>query len=381
MVCRWCALRLCNGNVHGTHYTHTRTPAFVASLRWCVLTTHVAAAAAAAASPRSLFAPSSNTATQQPYGVDTPGPDITDAQVMASNYYQKNGTGAWSEHGDNLGLGEMHAEYAWLTFTRFILGVGVGGVYPLAATVAAESSTDNKNRGRQVSMVFSTQGIGFLLCPIVIMILTALNPSSSIQIPTGNLTGTTASPNGCLKYYTIKNTSAVEYGPAGEVYYEEDKVTGKGFCSDGANDMNWRFALALGALPGLLLLPYKVAETSNVVKDPTRKSTFWSDLGRREYVCSLYIYIILLYYIAAVQFMLVFDIFVLTFWCLHYNYKVLTSSQKWAAFLRKISTFLITDTSLCPSYDSMPATCHLAPLSLGEKRPAVYTENSDLDLI
>ena len=45
----------------------------------------------------------------------------------------------------------------YVQICRFILGIGVGGVYPLAATVAAESSGKN-NRGKQVSFVFSMQG-------------------------------------------------------------------------------------------------------------------------------------------------------------------------------------------------------------------------------
>lgn len=57
------------------------------------------------------------------------------------------------------GASTIHHQFVWLSLTRFILGVGVGGVYPLAATVAAESSKNNKERGKQVSLVFSTQGI------------------------------------------------------------------------------------------------------------------------------------------------------------------------------------------------------------------------------
>jgi len=131
-------------------------------------------------------------------------------------------------------------------------------------------------------MVFSTQGIGFLLCPIVVMILAAINPSTDVKLGTEDGNVTTA-PNGCLKYYTVehKHNTSDGFGPAG--FDDANAGYSQGYCSDGANDMNWRFALALGALPGLLLLPYKVAETSNVVRDPTRKSTFWSDLGRREY--------------------------------------------------------------------------------------------------
>jgi MFS family permease len=77
------------------------------------------------------------------------------------------------------------------------------------------------------------------------------------------------------------------FGPEDEntasQYYEHEGITYTGKCSPGANDLNWRLALLIGAIPGILLLPFKVSETSNVVKDPTRKSTFWADLGRREY--------------------------------------------------------------------------------------------------
>jgi len=56
-----------------------------------------------------------------------------------------------------------------ISITRLIMGVGVGGVYPLAATIAAESS-DDANRGRAVSLVFSMQGVGTLLVPLVGML-------------------------------------------------------------------------------------------------------------------------------------------------------------------------------------------------------------------
>jgi MFS family permease len=76
----------------------------------------------------------------QPYGFSSPGPDARVEQVAGKG-----------------GSESMHSEFVWLTVCRFILGVGVGGVYPLAATVAAESSGDNKSRGIRVSVVFSTQ--------------------------------------------------------------------------------------------------------------------------------------------------------------------------------------------------------------------------------
>ena len=48
-----------------------------------------------------------------------------------------------------------------LTIARFILGIGIGGEYPLAATSSSEIS-DPKERGPAVALVFSLQGVGQL---------------------------------------------------------------------------------------------------------------------------------------------------------------------------------------------------------------------------
>lgn len=58
-----------------------------------------------------------------------------------------------------------------LALCRFLLGVGVGGEYPLAATIAAESS-DRVTRGRLLATVFSMQGWGMLLsCVLTLLML------------------------------------------------------------------------------------------------------------------------------------------------------------------------------------------------------------------
>merc|ERR1719401_2552785 len=64
---------------------------------------------------------------------------------------------------------EPSSVFAFLSVTRLLMGIGVGGVYPLAATIAAESSS-NTNRGRLVSLVFSMQGVGTLLVPLIGMV-------------------------------------------------------------------------------------------------------------------------------------------------------------------------------------------------------------------
>jgi len=63
-----------------------------------------------------------------------------------------------------------------LAFCRFILGVGVGGEYPLAASIAAEGA-GAISRGRLIAGVFSMQGWGMLLsCLFVLFFLSMEMP-------------------------------------------------------------------------------------------------------------------------------------------------------------------------------------------------------------
>eukprot|EP00928_Gymnodinium_smaydae_P063750 TRINITY_DN47249_c0_g1_i1.p1 TRINITY_DN47249_c0_g1~~TRINITY_DN47249_c0_g1_i1.p1 ORF type:complete len:477 (-),score=105.73 TRINITY_DN47249_c0_g1_i1:37-1467(-) len=59
-----------------------------------------------------------------------------------------------------------------LSLCRFVLGVGVGGEYPLAATIAAENAKPGR-RGQLIAAVFSMQGWGMLLSCIVVLALLA----------------------------------------------------------------------------------------------------------------------------------------------------------------------------------------------------------------
>lgn len=105
--------------------------------------------------------------------------------------------------------------FIFLSIARFILGVGVGGVYPLAATVAAEGSS-SANRGRSVALVFSMQGVGQLLVPLVGMV--------------------------CLYMFGDGVTST------------KTMMNVKG--------LSWRLILGLGALPGILLMPFQRGQSS-----------------------------------------------------------------------------------------------------------------------
>ncbi|ETV93700.1 hypothetical protein, variant 1 [Aphanomyces invadans] len=62
--------------------------------------------------------------------------------------------------------------YSTLAICRFILGIGVGGVYPLSAAAAAEGGSDPVVNNKRVAAVFSFQGWGqlasFLMCYILL---------------------------------------------------------------------------------------------------------------------------------------------------------------------------------------------------------------------
>ncbi|WP_112430035.1 MFS transporter [Thermogemmatispora tikiterensis] len=58
----------------------------------------------------------------------------------------------------------------WLIIFRFILGLGIGGDYPLSATLMSEYA-NRRDRGKLVTMVFAMQGVGLILGPLVAIAL------------------------------------------------------------------------------------------------------------------------------------------------------------------------------------------------------------------
>src|SRR5438034_9984693 len=58
----------------------------------------------------------------------------------------------------------------WLIVFRFILGMGIGGDYPLCATLMSEYA-NRRDRGKLITMVFSMQGAGLVVGPLVAIIL------------------------------------------------------------------------------------------------------------------------------------------------------------------------------------------------------------------
>ena len=68
--------------------------------------------------------------------------------------------------------------YTRIACWRFFLGLGVGGEYPLAATVTSESSSA-ESRGRLMVAVFSMQGVGALLSTGIVLLALGLGFNAS----------------------------------------------------------------------------------------------------------------------------------------------------------------------------------------------------------
>ncbi|XVE94369.1 hypothetical protein REPUB_Repub02eG0002900 [Reevesia pubescens] len=65
-----------------------------------------------------------------------------------------------------------------LGFFRFLLGVGIGGDYPLSATIMSEFA-NKKTRGAFIAAVFSMQGFGILASSIVTMVVCTIFEAAS----------------------------------------------------------------------------------------------------------------------------------------------------------------------------------------------------------
>lgn len=69
--------------------------------------------------------------------------------------------------------------FALLVAARFILGLGIGGDYPVSAVLMSEYA-NRRNRGRLVGLVFSMQAVGLIVGPLVGLILLSSGVSSSL---------------------------------------------------------------------------------------------------------------------------------------------------------------------------------------------------------
>ena len=68
-------------------------------------------------------------------------------------------------------LGSAVSQSFWMLIAfRFVLGVGVGGDYPVSAVMVSEYA-NRKDRGKLVGMVFGTQALGLIIGPLIALAL------------------------------------------------------------------------------------------------------------------------------------------------------------------------------------------------------------------
>jgi MFS transporter, PHS family, inorganic phosphate transporter len=106
--------------------------------------------------------------------------------------------GAYSNPTDYSGNASVFYQ---LVFWRLLLGFGVGGEYPLSATISAESN-NTKQRGTAVASVFSMQGVGNLLASVVMICL--LRSSLDLDIVWRISLGIGALPGLCTVYWRYR---------------------------------------------------------------------------------------------------------------------------------------------------------------------------------
>ncbi|KAJ1292486.1 hypothetical protein BS78_02G395100 [Paspalum vaginatum] len=85
--------------------------------------------------------------------------------------------------GSGLSFGRSHqAVIGTLCFFRFWLGFGIGGDYPLSATIMSEYS-NKRTRGAFIAAVFAMQGVGIIFAGLVSMVVSGIflhyNPAPS----------------------------------------------------------------------------------------------------------------------------------------------------------------------------------------------------------
>jgi MFS transporter, PHS family, inorganic phosphate transporter len=69
--------------------------------------------------------------------------------------------------------------YTFLLICRIILGIGIGGDYPVSATIMSEYSSKS-TRGKMVGLVFSMQAAGLVVGPLIASILLASGMSDNL---------------------------------------------------------------------------------------------------------------------------------------------------------------------------------------------------------
>jgi PHS family inorganic phosphate transporter-like MFS transporter len=112
---------------------------------------------------------------------------------------------------------------------RFILGLGCGGVYPLAATLTAESSESNEDRAKTVALTFSFQGVGYLTVPVLVWIVVSILDNSDFSwrliLGAGSVPGTVLTIFRVRSIYSFQRRKTMTGNPTTLVKQGRDDET------------------------------------------------------------------------------------------------------------------------------------------------------------
>eukprot|EP00467_Chlorarachnion_reptans_P008645 CAMPEP_0114497024 /NCGR_PEP_ID=MMETSP0109-20121206/6089_1 /TAXON_ID=29199 /ORGANISM="Chlorarachnion reptans, Strain CCCM449" /LENGTH=446 /DNA_ID=CAMNT_0001674349 /DNA_START=159 /DNA_END=1499 /DNA_ORIENTATION=+ len=161
--------------------------------------------------------------------------------------------------------GDRWSVYGILATCRFILGVGVGGVYPLSATKAAEESetTDLQARNLRVSLAFFWQTPGAMFPYIMTLLLITVFVAKQLQFRLLFAIG--AIPSFFILYATMNQRDSSEFRKV-----DDDQVSTLQLLRDKSN---WRKLLATG---GCWLI-YDVVYYGTALFSPTIVSKIFGD--------------------------------------------------------------------------------------------------------
>jgi MFS transporter, PHS family, inorganic phosphate transporter len=106
-------------------------------------------------------------------------------------------------------LGSALSQSFWMLIAfRFVLGVGVGGDYPVSAVMVSEYA-NRKDRGRLVGMVFGTQALGLIIGPLIALAL--LGSGASDDVVWRVLLGLGALPAAAVMYLRCRMPESPRY--------------------------------------------------------------------------------------------------------------------------------------------------------------------------
>ncbi|KAF1799703.1 phosphate:H+ symporter [Mucor lusitanicus] len=138
------------------------------------------------------------------------------------------------------GNGPAASFWGVITFWRIIVGIGIGGDYPLSSVITSEFAT-TKRRGAMMAAVFAMQGIGQLSAGLVGLICTAAFQSAIKADPTKLdfvwrlVIGLGAVPGVCALYYRLTIPETPRFTIDVEQKVEKGIRDAKAFIEKGAS--------------------------------------------------------------------------------------------------------------------------------------------------